>query len=220
MSSHAIKSPQSSNGSATRGPTDLLKSAKTGETEKLGELLEVYVNYLKILATTQLDAKLRHRVSPSDIVQETLLEAHRDFPQFRGQSEPELLAWLRRILIHNISRVVERHVLAEKRNVRREVSLERVHRSMERSSVNLRQIEDDGNSPSTAAQIGEHTRMLADHLAELAEDHRQVIILRNLEGLPFKEVAESMGRSSGAVRMLWLRAIDELRSKFRQSGML
>ncbi len=198
----------------------LLMSAKDGEKEKLGQLLQLYINYLKILATTQLDNKLRNRVSPSDIVQETLLEAHRDFHQFRGQSEPELLSWLRRILIHNIGRVVERHILAEKRNVRREVSLDRVHQSMERSSIHMRQIADDGCSPSSAAQQGEHTRMLADHLAELPEDYRQVIVLRNLEGLPFKDVAESMGRSAGAVRMLWLRAIDALRDKFRKSGML
>ena len=54
----------------------------------------------------------------------------------------------------------------------------------------------------------------------IKDDYRQVIVLRNLEGLPFKEVAESMERSSGAVRMLWLRAIDALRDKFRESGML
>ncbi len=198
----------------------LLFSAKEGEREKLGELLEMYANYLRILATTQLDNKLRSRVSPSDVVQETLLEAHRDFDDFRGGSEPELLSWLRKILIHNIGRVVERHVLTEKRNVRREVSMNRVHRSLEQSSMHLRQVADPGCSPSTAAQRTEHTRMLADQLAELPEDHRQVILLRNLEGLSFKEVAESMGRSSGAVRMLWLRAIEGLRLKFRESGML
>lgn len=198
----------------------LLHAARDGGTEKLGELLQLYVNYLKILATTQLDTKLRTRISPSDVVQDTLLEAHRDFHQFRGRSEPELQGWLRKILIHNIGRVVERHVLAEKRNVRREVSLDRVHRSMERSSIHLRQIADSGDSPSDAAQQGEHTRMLADHLADLQEDYQQVIVLRNLEGLPFKDVAESMGRSCGAVRMLWLRAIDALRDKFRESGML
>ncbi len=221
MSSHTTTNrPSESTSESGSVANGLLHSAKAGETEKLGELLQLYANYLKILATTQLDNKLRQRVSPSDIVQETLLEAHRDFPQFRGQSEPELLGWLRRILIHNIGRVVERHVLAEKRNIRREVSMERVHRSMERSSVNLRQIADSGCSPSSAAQLGEHTRMLADHLAELSDDYRQVVVLRNLEGLPFKDVAESMGRSAGAVRMLWLRAIDDLRDKFRESGML
>lgn len=210
MSSHTI------NNSAEA----LLVSAKTGEREKLGELLQLYRNYLKILATTQLDRKLFQRVSPSDVVQETLLEAHRDFGQFRGGSEPELLAWLRQILIHNLGRLIERHVLAEKRNIRREVSLERVHRSMEQSSIQFRQIADKGCSPSAAAQLGEHTLLLADHLADLPDDYRQVIVLRNLEGLPFKDVAESMGRSAGAVRMLWLRAIELLRAKFHESGML
>lgn len=209
-----------SSSAAEIGVESLLLRAKEGHREELGDLLQLYSNYLKILATTQLDGKLRARVSPSDIVQETLMEAHRDFHQFRGGSVPELLSWLRRILIHNIGRIVERHVLAAKRNVRREVSLERVHQSLERSSLHLRQVADPGCSPSSAAQNMEHTRLLADQLAALPNEYRQVIVLRNIEGLSFNEVAESMERSSGAVRMLWLRAIDRLRDKFRESGML
>src|SRR5687768_17974796 len=73
----------------------------------LGRLLTLYTNYLKLMVTTQLDTRLRGRVSPSDIVQDTFFEAHRDFNQFRGQSTAEFVAWLRRIVVHNILRVVE-----------------------------------------------------------------------------------------------------------------
>lgn len=189
--------------------------------ERLGELLQLYVNYLKVLASTQLDPKLRARVSPSDVIQETLLEAHRDFPQFRGTSEPELLAWLRRILIHNLGRLVEQHVLAAKRTVGREFSLERMQSNLEKSSLQIRSLlAADQSTPSVRMQEAEHARFLSDQLALLPDDYREIIILRNLEGLSFKEAADRMNRSHGAVRMLWLRAIELLRQKFAEAGML
>jgi RNA polymerase sigma-70 factor (ECF subfamily) len=77
----------------------LLGAAKDGHTECLGRLLQLYSNYMKLVATAGLDRKLRARTSPSDIVQETMFEAHRDFLQFRGTSEAEFLDWLRRILV-------------------------------------------------------------------------------------------------------------------------
>ena len=89
----------------------LFASARAGSATCLGRLLTLYSNYLKLLISAQLDERLRVRVSPSDIVQETFFEAHRDFPQFRGQSTGEFVAWLRRILVNNILRVVEQHLL-------------------------------------------------------------------------------------------------------------
>ena len=202
-------------------PEALLVAARESGGEQLGRLLQLYANYLKVLASTQLDSKLRGRLNPSDVVQDTLLEAHRDFGGFRGATEPELLAWLRRILLNNIGRMVEVHVLAAKRNVRRERSLEQMHNRLEQSSIQLRAlIADNGVSPSSAAERQEDSRFLADQLAALADDHREVILLRNLEGLSFKDVADRMGRSHGAVRMLWLRAIESLRQRFAEAGLL
>ena len=201
--------------------TDLLTAARSGQNGSLGSLLQLYGNYLKLLATTQLDDKLRGRFSPSDIVQDTLLEAHRDFCQFRGATEREFLAWLRRILINNIARVVERHILAEKRDVRREISLDEVGRSLERSTARLVAVlAEEVASPSGDAQTREHVVVLADALAELPDDYRRVIVLRHLEGLPFSEVASRMDRTSGAVRMLWMRAIGQLRLQFESKGLL
>ncbi|MCA9247906.1 MAG: sigma-70 family RNA polymerase sigma factor [Planctomycetales bacterium] len=191
----------------------LIGPAKAGSAESLGRLFEIYANYLKVLAATRLDAKLRHRVSPSDVVQETFLEATRDFPQFHGATQPELLAWLRKILVNNLARVIERHVLAGKRDVRREVSLQQLAASLEKSTLRLDAIlADPGRSPSELAASQDAAVLLADELAQLPDDYRQVLILRNLEGLSFPEVAKQMNRSHGAVRMLWLRAIERLRS--------
>lgn len=199
----------------------LLDAARDGQEECLGRLLQLYCNYLKLMATAQLDRKLRARMSPSDVVQETLFEAHRDFSQFRGTSEGEFIAWLRRILINNLARVVERHVLAEKRDVRREVSMEEIGASLERSTARLAAVlADGGTSPSSDAQRHEHAIVLADELAELPPDYREVIVLRHLEGLSFGEVSARMERTSGAVRMLWMRAIAQLRQQLETRGLL
>jgi RNA polymerase sigma-70 factor, ECF subfamily len=191
---------------------NLFTSARQGSRSCLGRLLALYSNYLKLLVAAQLDQRLRGRVSPSDIVQEAFFEAHRDFNQFRGQSTAEFAAWLRRIVVNNILRVVEQHVLAEKRDVRREVSLEEIGRRLEQSTVRLESLlAEHADSPSGHAVKREHEILLADALAELPTDYRQIIVLRHIEGLPFDDVARRMERSAGAARMLWLRALKILR---------
>ncbi len=190
----------------------LLDQARHGESESLGRLLEIYGNYLRILATTQLDRRLRRRMNPSDLVQETMLAAHRDFLDFRGQSERELLGWLRQILIHCLHRAFETHVKAGKRDIRREVSIEQVSVALDRSAVNLRGLlTDRGVSPSEPVQARERSVALANELSKLSPHYRDVIVYRNLQGLSFEEIAERMERKAGAVRMLWLRAMDKFK---------
>ena len=90
------------------GVDSLFSHARKGDEQELGKLLTLYRNYLTILATTQLDARLRRRISPSDLVQEAMLGAYRDFPKFRGTTERELLAWLRQILTNHLVGAVRR----------------------------------------------------------------------------------------------------------------
>ena len=187
----------------------LLSEARSGRTESLGQLLEWYVNYLTILATTQLDRRIQRRVSPSDLVQEAMLAAHRDFGDFRGQSQAELLGWLRQILINTLHHAFARHVKAGKRDIRREVSIDEVSRQLEESACNLAaMIPARVDSPSAAMRTREDSVALADQLNKLLPHYRDVIIYRILQGLSFEEIAERMERSSGAVRMLWLRALE------------
>ncbi len=128
----------------------LLAEARQGEAECLGKLLQYYGNYLKLLVTAHLDAKLRARCSPSDIVQESYFEAHRDFEKFQGRTAAEFLAWLRKILVNNIAREVEKHILSAKRNVRREVRLDGMQTALERSAARLESVfVDQASSPSS-----------------------------------------------------------------------
>jgi RNA polymerase sigma-70 factor (ECF subfamily) len=190
----------------------LLAEARGGRAESLGRLLEPYRNYLGLLARTQINLRVQGRVDASDLVQETFLDACRDFGQFRGMSENEWAAWLRKILIFNLARVVQRQVGAQKRSTRREVSLEQHLAALERSSARIETaLVGHSSSPSSRAQRSERAARVADHLARLPSDYREVLVLRNLEGLPFAEVARQMDRSAGAVRILWVRALDQLR---------
>jgi RNA polymerase sigma-70 factor (ECF subfamily) len=190
----------------------LLDSAQQGQDDAVGELLKVYRNYLTILAAAQLDRKLRARVSPSDIVQETMLAAYRDFGKFRGQSEREFLAWLRQILINCWHHAVETHVKAKMRDVRCEISLDQATEAFDRSAAKIGHLlADPGPSPSGLVGQRERAVAIADQLARLSPHYRDVIVLRNLQGLSFEEIAERLGRNPGATRMLWLRAIEKFK---------
>lgn len=191
-----------------------LARALAGCGSSLGALLELYRNYLRLLAMGQLGRRLNARVSPSDVVQETFLEANQDFGGFRGRTSREFTAWLRQILLHNLHRVVDEHVRAQKRDVRREVSLEALAGDLERSSARLEEILPDvGPSPSVAMHRHDMEMALADALTTLPADYQTVIMLRHIEAQPFEVIAVRMGRSVGAVRMVWLRAIKLARER-------
>jgi RNA polymerase sigma-70 factor (ECF subfamily) len=173
--------------------------------------LERHRSWLGLLARLQIDARFRAKFDPSDIVQQTLLEAVRDWPQFRGGTEAELAAWLRQILAHVLLHEVRRYGGAQRRDIGREVSLEE---ALAESSRRLgAALAAPGSSPSACAGRHELELRLADALARLPADYAEIILLRNVEGLPHEEVARRMGRGVGAVRMLWVRALARLRQE-------
>jgi RNA polymerase sigma-70 factor (ECF subfamily) len=188
--------------------TDLLGRARGGDPRALDRLFELCRNYLAIVARSQVEGWLRAKVDASDIVQQTLLEAHRDFGHFRGASEAEWLTWLRRILTHNTADFIRQYRGTEKRQEGREVALRRPGDSS--SVAGCREPADPGETPSEVLVRKERELQVADAMSRLTPDHREVIMLRNLQRLPFDEVARQMGRSRPAVQMLWMRAIQKL----------
>jgi RNA polymerase sigma-70 factor (ECF subfamily) len=174
-----------------------------------GSLLDRYRNYLELLAELQLHKQLLQKLDPSDLVQETFLDAHRDFSSWRGQTEAELIAWLRNILAKNIADQVRRYVEAQNRNVH----LERdITAELDRSSHQIdNALIANQSSPSQQAIRRERAVLFADALAKLAEDRHAVVISRIFEGLEFKAIAARMGRSVDSVEKLWVRALVDLR---------
>jgi RNA polymerase sigma-70 factor (ECF subfamily) len=196
----------------------LVARARQGDPVSLGALLQRYRNYLQIVARTQIDLHLNVRVSPSDVVQEAYLQAVRNFDSFGGHDERSLLAWLRTILVRAVLAAYDRHLKAARRTVRRQVSLHELVQRMEHSSRHIdAALAGQDESPSTAVRHGELAALVADRLAELPDGQREVIVLRNLEGLSFEAVAERMGKSSTAVRQQWVRAITRLRLSVQEA---
>jgi RNA polymerase sigma-70 factor, ECF subfamily len=189
----------------------LLTRCRSGDKTAGEQLFGRYRHYLWLLAQAQLGRLVRAKCDASDIVQMTMLEAHRDFQQFAGHEEAELLAWMRRILSHNLFNEHRRYT-AKRREAAREVSLEHICSGVEHSSVNLGQgLADATPRPSQLALKRETAVEVANVLAQLPDDYRTVLILRILEGASAEEVAERMGRTAGAVRMLQLRALAAMR---------
>src|SRR5437762_14358353 len=107
-------------------PVDLhewLSSARNGSPDALGVALESCRAYLLLVANQELDSGLQAKGGASDLVQETFLEAHRDFPGFEGSSADELRGWLRKILLHNLANFARHYRDTDKRKLAREVGL-------------------------------------------------------------------------------------------------
>jgi RNA polymerase sigma-70 factor, ECF subfamily len=193
-------------------PEQLLQNARTADAAALGHLLELYRNYLGLLARLQIGRRLQRKVDESDLVQETFLEAHRHFGRFRGTTEGEFMSWLRQILAGVVANLV-RHYGTQRRNV----GLERqLADDLARSSQALAgELAARQSSPSQRAARREQAVLLADALGQLPEAYQEVIILSHLEGLAFPEVARRMGRSVASVKNLWARALARLRRALR-----
>jgi RNA polymerase sigma-70 factor (ECF subfamily) len=189
--------------------SELLADARQSK-KGIGALLELYRDYLHGRVGPLIGLNLRGVVNPSDVVQQTFLEAYRDFRQFQGTTEAQWRSWLRRILAHNLAAAVERHVQARKRDVRRQQPLDRTGVVPVGAQ----------SSPSTQAQRRERSMVLADRLGQLPAPYQEVVRLRNFEGLPFDEIARCMGRSPGAVRVLWVRALDRLRTLLKEEDLI
>ena len=190
-------------------PGQLIELAKEDSTKALGRLLELYRNYLSLLARVQIGRRLQGKIDAADVVQETFLEAHRNFSNFRGRTEAEFVAWLRQILAARLSNLV-RHYLGTKG---RDVRLERAvtHEIDESSAVLSEQFVSRQDSPSKHAVRREHAVMLADALNRLPADYREVIVLRHLEVIPFAEIVRRIGRSEDSAQKLWVRGLARLR---------
>ena len=191
---------------------DCLIRARAGDVEARDRLFAACRSYVGLVARATLERRLQAKVDASDLVQQTLLDAHRDFSQFAGTTEQEWLAWLRKILIHNTGDAY-RHFAADKRQIQREISL---HSPLNGSSQPESQglgfdLASPGDTPSQIVLGKEQELAVAEAISQLPEDYREVVFLRNVQRLPFEEVAVRMERSRPAVQMLWMRALHQLR---------
>lgn len=174
----------------------------------IDELLAKYRPYLRLIAARQLDSIIANRLSASDIVQQTLLEAFRDGALFRGNTEAQFVAWLKAILNNNIAQATQTHILTHKRSVRRERPMAG---SDGQTAIHPPAASD---SPSGAAMQGESAMILAQQMESLPEDQYEAIRLRYIEGHSLASISSLMDRSEAAVAGLLKRGLEGLRKKF------
>lgn len=170
--------------------------------------LEHYRPYLMLLARTQLGRQFQGKLDASDVVQQALLEAHRQRQQFQGGTTAQLLTWLRRILAGTLTDAL-RALGRAKRDAKREHSLEA---ALDQSSDRLEAwVAADQTSPSEAANRKEQLTRVAQALETLPEAQRTALVLRYCQGLSIAEISTQIDRSPTAVAGLLKRGTKQLR---------
>jgi RNA polymerase sigma-70 factor (ECF subfamily) len=171
--------------------------------------LERFREYLILLARMQFREPCRGKLDPSDVVQQTLLEAHRKREQFRGRSEAEMAAWLRQLLACNLADAM-RALGRAKRDVARERSLEA---ALDHSSACLGGwIAAEQSTPSQHVVAQEQLLRLAEALTKLPEAQRQALVLRHCQGCSLDAIGTELGRTPAAVAGLLRRGAQQLRT--------
>ncbi len=188
-----------------------LAEARAGSAQALGEALEACRGYLLLVAERELGADLRAKGGASDLVQETFLEAQRDFARFQGASEDDLRAWLRRLLLNNLSNFARHYRGTARRQLGRERAL--ADSQLERGGG----LAAGGPSPSGQAMAHEQAQALQEALQRLPDEYRQALALRHQEHLSFEEIGARLGRTANAARLLWLRAVERLQRELGEA---
>jgi len=179
--------------------------------EELARRLESFRNYLLLLARARLDGRLRSKMDPADLVQQTLTRALERREQFRGATDEQRAAWLRTLLAHSMVDALRKH--ARPKGAERSLEL-----ALEQSSARLEFfLTADQTTPSGRVEKQERLIRLANALAALSEDQRLAIELKHLQGLPLIEVAKQMNRTVPAVAGLLQRGMKALRKVMGES---
>lgn len=186
---------------------EILELARGGSAAAVGPLFDQCRGYLLMMANYLLDDRLRAKMGGSDLVQQTLMHAYRDFGTFRGRSKTELLAWLQRILINQAARAKRDYLETAQRDVSREVAFG--HKQASRSGGSW--LVADSQTPSHQAMAREDHARLQEALGRLSEACQRVIELRNRDQLTFAEIGARMSLSAESARRLWSQAVERLR---------
>lgn len=188
----------------------LIRRAREGDSEALGELLDKHRAYLRAMARRRIDGKLAVRVDASDLIQQTCLSVHKNFDKFAGEGEAEFVAWLGKVHEQNILNAVRDHAGAQKRAIGRE------QRPPETgSSAGEFQYAANQARPSQHAVRKEQVNELMQMLDKLPQDQREAVRLRHLEGRSLEQIAQQMGRSQAATVGLIKRGMQKLREHFK-----
>jgi RNA polymerase sigma-70 factor (ECF subfamily) len=180
----------------------VLECARQGDPQAQGLLLESLRPYLRCITRALHMGRVRTRLGESDLLQEIFLEAHCGFANFKGATVPELIGWVRQIAIRTAGHLLRDHTAAKRAL------------SREQADVALESLMESSSSPSAEAIRHEQAAKMAQCLARLPEEMQKVLLGRHMELEPYASLAEHLGKSEGAVRVLHFRALERLRELF------
>lgn len=183
--------------------SQLVDAARDGDQQAHSEICRRIQGHLTQMAGQHLDAKLRRKLNPSDIVQATMVRMVQGFSDFRGLTSAEFYGWLNSILKNEVN-TTRRNYTRQRRDVRMEVDA---------ASKIIRERAHDNELPDQTIQLKEKITRFREAVGRLPRDYAKVIQLRNIEELPFNEVAAQMGRSVNATSKLWSRALIALQQE-------
>jgi RNA polymerase sigma-70 factor (ECF subfamily) len=186
-----------------------LSAARGGSREALGRTLEACRGYLLLIAQQELDPTLQAKGGGSDLVQNTMLEAYRDFDGFHGETEAELLQWLRRLLLNNLTDFTRQFRETARRQVNREVPIDPGSSSL---AIDLG-LAADMPSPSSVAVSREQAHAIERILDRLPDAYRKVVLLRYQGERSFEEIGRELDLTANAARKLLLRAVERVRQE-------
>ena len=169
-------------------------------------------SFLRLLACAEIVPSLRKRIEPSDIVQQTLLEAHDRRDQFRGQTDAEMAQWLRQILQHNIVDSL-RALQTQKRDIAREQR----QTELNKTSLRLDNLLDSYSTPSQHAIRSEQLLRLSESIFQLPQDQREAIIQHHLRGKKLAQISTEWHRSEASIAGLLQRGLRKLRTLMADS---
>ncbi|MGI9518770.1 MAG: sigma-70 family RNA polymerase sigma factor [Pirellulaceae bacterium] len=191
----------------------LIPQSREGDVEARNQLLAQIQDYLDLMAQRHMDKSLQQKVGPSDIVQQTLTQVIENFDDFRGTTAAEFRGWLKVIVVNEMAKM-RRTYRAGKRDIGREQHLDGQRSAVKRAITPA----DNHLTPSSEAIAAEQIENFHDILEQLPHDYAQVIRLRSIQRLPFRDIAEQMDRSHDSVTKLWYRAVLKFEEKLRQLG--
>lgn len=188
----------------------LLDRAKQEDQDAVTSLMTTHCDRLRKMVAVRMHEQLASRVDPSDVIQDALAEATKNLPAYLEDRPIPFYPWLRRFVWQRLVQLHRKHLDAQQRTVRREISAGLP--LSEASGMQLaNQLVCSGTSPSDGASRKELRDKVRRALERLSCHDREVLVLLYLEQLSMQEVSGVLGVSRRATNMRHLRALKRLK---------
>lgn len=189
--------------------TNLIRQAREGDDSALGLIVSRLRNYLLLVANAEMQPSIRSKFCGSDIIQQSMLEAHQAIGAFRGTTESELKAWLKKIVLSNLVDETRRYQKTRKRDTSREVPVDWHAQPL---------AQPNGQTASWMVSKNEFDQQLFIAIHELPARQRHVIEARHRDAMPYSKIAVELNITEDAARKLWTRGVNSLKRTLSKSA--